>query len=273
MQAQLKWLMALALMCAGLAAVLLKTPSAAQQDFRASRYTQIVESLYINPHLIMLDDSEGGELEGSRQIIWKAHAADVDAPLADWYYKNSYLRGDVQRFNEGTPESGLLFDLDHEQLARINPAAHTFRPSLSPHGRWTGKLMYSAESHSVSLWLQGLDESGQEIELLPLQYRFVDPRNSHGYVSLFTPSAVQQPMSIIHFRTPSGKEVADVWMMGEDGALLRLISPEPDCHVEVKIDGHVLHGTGGEVYALSRSSVGIARTRSSHSSAVVMGRP
>lgn len=249
MNPQLRWLALLALLCGGFAVLILRMPPTQQQDFRASRYTQIVEGLYIAPHVLALD-----EAGGSQQIRYRSPADPAVARLADWYYRSSYLRDDVERFNEGQPASRLLFDLDHDQLAHISPSAHTFRPSLAAHGRWVGKLLYADEPHSTGLSLQSLDGT-DAIEVLPLTHPYVEePQSLHGYVSLFaTAAAAPRSGSIIHFKA-ARTEVAHVWMMG-DGLLLKLDTPEREGHVVVRIDGRALHGVGGEVYALGRDSV------------------
>lgn len=245
---QLKQLAALGLMCGVLAVLVFRMPPPGRQDIRASRYTQIVQSLYIAPRILVASS------EGQPQITYRAPAQPEEARLADWYYRSSYLQGDVQRFNEGSPDGRLIFDLDHQQLARINPAAHTFRPSLAPHGRWIGKLLYAGELHSAGLSLQALDGNDDTIDVLPLAHPFVqEPQSRHGYVSLFSSSPAPQSGSIIHFEA-ARTEVAHLWLMG-DGLLLKLDSPEPECHVLVRIDGRALHGVGGEVYQLTRSSV------------------
>jgi hypothetical protein len=247
----------IAAVLAGLLALLvLDMPRSREQDFRAARYTQIVDALYLNSHIIAIDDSDAGAGGGSgAQITYRKPADATQARLADWYYKNSYLKGDVQRFNDGSPEGRLLFDLQHDQLAHVNPAAHLFRPSLGSHGRWLGKLLYADGGRGMSLTLASLDE-GATIGVDPLAHPFVqEPQSRHGYVSLFgrTPAPMRGG-SIIHFTTADHHEIAHVWAMG-DGALLRLVSPEPESHVEIRIDGRALHGTGGEVYALGRDSV------------------
>jgi hypothetical protein len=257
MPAKLKWLTLVGVMSLLLALLVFRIPAAGEQDFRAARYTQIVESLFVNPRIIVLEDNDNSSAPGSSQITYRKPATADEARLADWYYKNSYLKGDVQRFNEGSPEGRALFDLDHEQLAHINPSGHTFRPSLATHGRWLGKLLYAAEVRGPSLSLSSLDGSADAIEILPLAHPFVqEPQSSHAYVSLFvsSTSAALRRGSIIHFTTPAGKEVAHVWSMG-DGALLRLVTPEPECLVEIRIDGRALHGTGGEVFRLGRDAV------------------
>jgi cell division protein FtsI/penicillin-binding protein 2 len=68
------------------------------------------------------------------------------------WYKESYLRADIERFNSSPDSYGWTFYIDDScDLQHIHPSIHNFKLPFAEQNRWQGSIFYDGKSAGIAL--------------------------------------------------------------------------------------------------------------------------
>ena len=243
----------LAMLLAAAVLLLVRTDQAEQPQVTvASKYTQLVNELYIPQRWLRLEERRGRE---GPELVWVPPGDDVQRGLAERYLQRSYLGEDVERFNNPrTLSDRQLFGIDKGRL-QVNPDAHVFVSPFQQRGRWLGSLYYSGAARPTNLLLQSLEAEPVQIEITPLVQSFTLARAEAVDVPVFGAGA--EPIgeaSMLRFLDARRREVALAWRIG-NGMVLQLKADEGETPVRVRINGHRLLEGKNSLHHLPRRAV------------------
>lgn len=224
---------------------------------RASQYASTV-NLFIENRWLRLERAENGDTSDAKRaaplIRFEPPADSAQAAVAREFFESSFLRSDVQAFNNARlPQDLLRFRYVGEQLASIDPNAHVFRSPQFRRGKWVGQLLYARSTAIRNLSLQALDGGDPSVEVEEL----CEPLQNEVHktqIDLFTGrSASEARGAIVRFEVPGIGPVAQVWRMG-DGMLLKM-EVGASAEVSARINGRQVEKSPGKIFHLPRNSV------------------
>jgi hypothetical protein len=227
------------------------------QVIRANQYSDTVNLFIENRWLRLVAPSDNG-VDGPKRaaplIRFEPPEDPAQAAIAREFYEKSFLKGDVQAFNNArSPQDLLVFHYVGEQLARIDPNAHVSRPPQARRGRWTGQLLYAPSTVVRNLSLQAVDASDPSVEVEELCEPVVN-ESHRSRIELFTGKPASDPRgAIVRFDAPGTGLVAELWRMG-NGILLKM-QAGPSADVSVRINGRLLEKSPGQIFHLPRDAV------------------